>query len=408
MKRHIFVSSVALLTALIWSSWNSMTQAQGYRPSRRAEWQQRVLQDANPGSMTPAAAFGDEPLMVQREYKLDMVSEGTVQNPSILPQVADPNTVGPVGPVAPGEMVDDCGCGGTPCDDCGCDDCQCGDLCCGTRFCSGLLYPQALNPVLRRTEFFAGVHGFKGPIDQGTNGNFGFHGGFNFSGPIGGYYRNGYQLGLNIVGSDYSGSTIMGDDSGDRKQLFFTGGLFHRALNGGMQAGLVYDFLQDSFYFGRAHLGQVRAEVSWGRCGYQEVGFWGAFRTRSDQLTQTIGQTTYNWEVKPNNLYAFFYRRNFCEGGEGRIWGGFTGNSEAMFGADARVPLTRSFALETSFNYVIPKDNSGIHGATEESWGLLMNVVWYPGRSAKSVSCDPFRPLFGVGNNNTFMTTLLQ
>jgi hypothetical protein len=259
---------------------------------------------------------------------------------------------------------------------------------------------------LRRCEFFGGVHAFKGPVDQGSNGNFGFHGGVNLGGALGGYNRNGYQLGVSVTGSDYSGSTIMGEDTGDRKQLFFTGGLFHRALNGGMQVGAVYDFMQDSFYFGRAHVGQVRGEISWGRAGYHEFGFWGAFRTRSDQLTETIGATTYNWEMKPTNLYAFFYRRSFSEGGEIRLWGGFTGNSKGMAGADARVPLGKSWALEGDFNYLIPKDTQGTQGTTEESWGLILNLVWYPGRSAKCASCDPYRPLFDVGNNNSFITEL--
>lgn len=421
VKRHIFVYTTALLAALVCSNWSSVVKAQGFtRSGRRAEWQSRVLQDINPTVMTPEAAFGDQPLLAEREWQLNpvpeqggVIHEGTVildQGPSILNPIAE-GDIGSGYESGYESGYDDCtGC--SDCTSCGDCSCECGSVCtescgsCTNRVCCGLLFPRALSPLMQRTQFFGGVHAFKGPVDRGNNGNFGFHGGFNFSGPIGGPNVNGYQLGLNLVGSDYSGSSIMSDNGGDRKQLFFTGGIFHRALNGGMQAGIVYDFLQDTFYFGKAHLGQVRAEVSWGECGYQEVGFWGAFRTRSDDLTQTIGQVDYLWKIKPTSQYAFFYRRNFCEGAEARIWAGFTGDSDGLFGADLRIPLAKSLALENSFNYLIPKQGRGNQGAMEESWGLVMNLVWYPGRSAKSVACDPFRPFFNVGNNNSFMNDM--
>ncbi|MGD9127412.1 MAG: hypothetical protein PVH19_08540, partial [Planctomycetia bacterium] len=226
MKGHISVSIVALTAVAIWSSWNSVTQAQGYQ-SRRTQWQQRVLQDTNPG-MTPAAAFGDEPLLAQREYPLNPVpSNGTGQAPSVLD------------PVGPTHTYNDCGCGGSSCNECGdcgdccdcgptcgptCDACVCGscECCCYDQY-TGLIPPGTFCRLLRRCEFFGGVHAFKGPVDQGSNGNFGFHGGVNLGGALGGYNRNGYQLGVSVTGSDYSGSTIMGEDTGDRKQLFFTG-----------------------------------------------------------------------------------------------------------------------------------------------------------------------------------------
>lgn len=39
--------------------------------------------------------------------------------------------------------------------------------------------------MLRDLTVFGGVHGFKGPLDQGRNGNFGFHEGVNLGGPLG-------------------------------------------------------------------------------------------------------------------------------------------------------------------------------------------------------------------------------
>ena len=81
----------------------------------------------------------------------------------------------------------------------------------------------------RDLSVFAGIQGFKGPVDQGRNGNFGIHEGLNFGAPLFGIFDFGYQVGLEMAESNFSGDQVLGNlRQSDRNQLFFTGGLFHR------------------------------------------------------------------------------------------------------------------------------------------------------------------------------------
>jgi len=252
---------------------------------------------------------------------------------------------------------------------------------------------------LRRLNLFAGVQGFKGPPDFGINGNFGFHEGVNFGAPLGGPAGIGFQAGFQAVHSNFSGYQSTGQMSrGDRDQFFVTGGLFRRALCGGVQWGTAFDYLHDSYY-ARVDVTQIRAELSWVERHFRwELGFWGAFGTSDDQIAIPARIT-----VQPTDLFAFFYRRQFLEGGQGRIWTGFTGEGDAMMGADCTVPLGGSWALEGDFNYVVPRDAIGWPGQLEEGWGLAVHLVWYPGREARCVHSDPFHPLFSVADNSVFM-----
>jgi hypothetical protein len=105
-------------------------------------------------------------------------------------------------------------------------------------------------------------------------------------------------------------------------------------------------------------------------------------------------------------MFAFFFRHYFSGGGEGRTWTGFTGNADALLGADIRVPLGTSWALENSINYLIPKESRGASGQPQESWGVSIQLVWYPGRQASCVRNDPFFPVLGVADNSSFMADL--
>ena len=98
--------------------------------------------------------------------------------------------------------------------------------------------------------------------------------------------------------------------------------------------------------------------------------------------------------VKINDLFAFFYRKHFSGGGEGRLWLGFTGQSGGLFGGDIRVPIGTSWALENDFQYHFPKHGKGQDGIREEAWSVNINFVWYPGRRADQIRRNPFRPLF--------------
>ena len=110
-------------------------------------------------------------------------------------------------------------------------------------------------------------------------------------------------------------------------------------------------------------------------------------------------------------MFAFYYRNRLdaVPGAEGRIFAGFSGESDGLIGIDMRIPLLDSLAFEAGFSYLIPQQATtgaaGIPGARagheEESWNLAMTLVWYPGcRSA--YGDDYFRPLFNVADNTSF------
>jgi len=250
---------------------------------------------------------------------------------------------------------------------------------------------------LRNFSIFAGVHGFKGPFDLGQNGNFGLHEGVNFGSPLGGPCGVGYQVGFQAVHSNFSGAGT--GPGSDRNQIFFTTGIFRRALCGGLQWGVAFDLLHDSYY-ASAEMKQIRAELALVRAGCREIGFWGAFGVGDDNFTLHEQMTL---ALEPTDLYAFFYRRYFSGGGQGRVWTGLTGEGDAIFGADCTVPLGTSWALQTNFNYLIPEEGSAAGGQQEESWGVMIQLVWYPGRPARCVFQNPYHPLFNVADNSVFM-----
>lgn len=250
--------------------------------------------------------------------------------------------------------------------------------------------------LFRDLSLFAGVHGFKGPLDQGRNGNFGFHEGFNFGSPLGGPWGLGYQLGLNVVHSNFTGSDEQAGQ--DRNQVFFTGGIFSRQCIG-MNWGVVFDYLSDSYYVD-ADLKQIRTETSWRFPTGGELGYWGAYGVgRGRDIYGGLDQT---------DLFAFYYRRHFQRGGDGRLWAGFSGNGDGLFGADIRLPIGHGLALENSLNYLVPKSPRSEMGQVRESWAVNIQLVWYLGQPAECALKSPYRPLFSVANNATLMADFAQ
>lgn len=245
---------------------------------------------------------------------------------------------------------------------------------------------------------FAGPHSFKGPLDQGRNGNFGIQEGLNWGGPLWHLHGIGFQLGAQGVQSDFSGYNVNGDSDDNRNQVFATAGIFARAPNNhGWQLGVAFDWLQDNYYVD-VSLDQVRAELSYVTFCGSEIGGWIA----SSSTTDDDEQTGVTYEV--TDLYALFFRQRVASGGEGRIWGGGTGDGNGLVGADFRVPLNNRWALAGAVNYIIAQDGAGGEGLQEEAWGLTVNLVWHPFRPRCGASNNgPYRPLLNVADNTTFM-----
>lgn len=283
-----------------------------------------------------------------------------------------------------------CGHPCSTCDDCGepvCPDCGCHGAHC--RECFRFLF--------RHVAFFAGVQGFKGPMDLGRNGNFGFHEGVNWSGPLGDPWHSGYQMGIRGVHTNFLGNQVAqvgGNpvfDDNSRDQIFVTAGVFRRALEGGLQGGAVFDYLHDNYY-DQADLKQVRSEASI-VAGPHELGFFGSFDVGGRIPFGRVNVTP----IQANDIYSLFYRRYFSGGGQGRIWAGASGYGEFLIGAEATVPLGSSWALENSFVYLIPDEQQ------DESWSVAFSLVWYPGRASRCVYSNPYMALFNVADNGTFL-----
>lgn len=259
----------------------------------------------------------------------------------------------------------------------------------------------------RDLSLFAGAHAFKGPFDQGRNGNFGLHEGVSFGAPLGGPLGWGYQVGFAAVHSNFSGDRAAGTvRTGDRDQFFVTAGIFRRALYGGIQWGVAFDHLRDNYY-ASADVKQLRNEIGYVLPGgHREVGYFGAYGVGDDELRLAPDQSLVSLE--PTDLFAFYYRKHFEGGGDGRLWGGFTGRGDGLLGADLRVPLGRGWALENRVNYLIPRQSRGELGQPEESWGLTVQLVWHLGQPAARAHRSPFRPLLGVADNSVFMVDVLR
>ncbi len=261
---------------------------------------------------------------------------------------------------------------------------------------------------------FAGVDGFTSAVDFANEGNFGFDYGADWGGPLWNKFGLGYQVGGRVVQSNLSGYDLPSSfgtfEENARNQYFLTAGMFRRFRHAtGMQWGVVYDYLNDDYYID-ATLSQVRAEISFRGPKRIEIGVWVATNVGDDNivLSNVFGSENPTsfvaWET--TDQYNLFLRRTTRTGNEMRVWGGVTGDSDGIVGADFRVPFNDQFAIAGVFNYLIPEEGAGPIGAQQEAWGLGVNLVWYPGRTARRASSSPWRPLFQVANNATMIPAL--
>jgi hypothetical protein len=361
----------------------------------RTDWRRRALRDSH---VKPTATVVQDtnPLLIEPDASFDSIQLDPVPSETI----PRGDVVAPGGCASCGGGSHGGAYGGDSCGECGsCGECDASGSCAGP--CDS--YPPmgcAAGGWLRNTTLFAGVQGFKGPVDYGINGNFGFNEGFNHGAALGGPWGVGYQLGLRAVQSDLSGSTFVGNTGSARKQVFFTGGLFRRAVCGGWQGGLAFDLMNDDYY-ANANLNQLRAELSWAQPGWRDIGFWGTLSGKDERI-RPAGAIT-DILLEQTDLYAFFYRRYFQTGGEGRLWGGFTGQSDGMIGGDIRLPISARWALEGGFNYLIPAHSDQTPGYLNEGWNVAIQLVWYLGGSAHCAGRDQFHPMFNVADNGVFM-----
>ncbi|MFM7251151.1 MAG: DUF6666 family protein [Planctomycetaceae bacterium] len=263
-----------------------------------------------------------------------------------------------------------------------------------------------------------GVTSFQNTSDLGLHGNYGVNEYLNWSMPFWNAFGVGWQVGVRGVQADFQQTKVLAANgtpifsAQSRNQVFLTTGFFTRAFEGrGLQGGAVYDYLQDNWY-GTAESSQVRGEVSY-VWGYNEFGFWGAFNTYNENGIFAPGKRGNRAYIDTLDLYTGFYRLQFGDANELKIWGGASGQGDNLLGALIRAPMTRSVALEGTFTYLIPRTGNTVTLPTgekvnfsEQAWNLSANVVWYPACRARRSLASPYRPLFDVADNGSMITAI--
>lgn len=384
----------------------------------RAEWEQKMVRRpayARTATRSPrlqAESYGESLEAPRRTTRggarqVAYYADGEPAAKALSP-TPDPTVIGPRKPgqriVAEGEMpyLPEVGGGeyiaGQPCAECGeggemGGEYFCDDGCCGFGPMAGGLF--------RHMTISVGAHGFKGPLDSGRNGNFGFQEGIELAGPLGGLFGDGlkpigYQLGVQAYQSNFHGDRTSGTfRSADHNQVFLTAGIFRRAVCSGLQWAVDFDLLHDN-YQQSIDYRQIRTELSIATSEVWDFGFWGAFG----------GNTQYGTTAAPLetlDIYTLFVRKYFDNGGEGRLWGGSTNKSDGLLGLEITAPLSNALALQNEFTFMIPGNpTSALTTQQREGWSVAMNLVWYIGRSAACRQADPFRPLLPLAGNNYF------
>lgn len=310
-----------------------------------------------------------------------------------------------------GFPADGCCCGDVGC----CGDCcgdGCGDCCgCGVPHCLGGCAERGAIPLciyippIKEISLFAGVHGFKGGLDQYRDrGNFGFHEGINMGGKMAWlpWPGLGYQVGYQAVHSQLHGSSVVTDNDtydDSHTQHFVTTGLFRRCPVG-FQYGVVYDMMRDERVLSTS-FHQIRGLLSVTNPRGHEVGFQFNVSSDSETLIGDNGDGPVARTYQPIDQYIGFWRYHSCHGGDFRAFAG-GGGGYGILGGDLYAPLNNSWSLQAGFTYLIPDGPVNDTTASEEGWNLGINLVWHYGCSAKRFFNSPWRPLFNVADNGSF------
>jgi hypothetical protein len=259
----------------------------------------------------------------------------------------------------------------------------------------------------------AGVMAFTNSTNLGLNGSFGTNEYVNWAMPFWNAFGIGWQVGARATQANFQHTTVTTPasrfETNSREQVFVTTGFFTRAFEGrGLQGGVVYDYLNENFYED-VDIAQLRAEISY-VWGYHEAGFWSATNIGDETgifgpVQRTPGQ------AGTLDLYCGFYRLQFGDANEWKVWGGGTGYGDGVVGSALRAPLSRTWALEGTFTYVIPKDDKQIVidedgtslSYSSAAWNVGVNLVYYPAARARRSLASPYRPLFDVADNGSMI-----
>ncbi|MDR2115392.1 MAG: hypothetical protein LBP87_03315 [Planctomycetaceae bacterium] len=274
--------------------------------------------------------------------------------------------------------------------------------------------PMLLKPfgtgLLDNLTIFAGTTGFKGELNTGSNGNFGFTEGINWAGPVTPLQTISGQAGFRAVQSNINGTG--NTNRNGRNQYFVTAGLFKRNLSFPIQGGAVLDWFQDDFY-GKVSVQQIRYEISARTFSNTEYGLLGGFgvsKKGNDYLSnwKTSTGETYSYAVQSQNYYLLFLRKHFTSGGLAEFRCGLTEYGDTVLSGLGEFPLSDRFSLNGSFSTMIPKEGHGHGGWQRENWEIAAGITFYFRGGACSKPNNAHRSMFEIGGNGSFFNRLVR
>ncbi|MDR2754822.1 MAG: hypothetical protein LBC20_03865 [Planctomycetaceae bacterium] len=278
--------------------------------------------------------------------------------------------------------------------------------------------PMLLKPfgtgLLDNLTIFAGTTGFKGELNTGSNGNFGFTEGVNWATPVTPLHTISGQVGFRAVQSSINGSIneLGNTNRHGRNQYFVTAGLFKRSLSFPLQGGAVLDWFQDDFY-GKVRVQQIRYEISartFSNTEYGLLGGLGVSKKGNNYLNnwKTPAGTLSPLTVQAQNYYLLFLRKHLASGGLAEFRCGLTEHGDTILAGLGEFPLSDRFSLNGSFSAMIPEQGHGYGGQQRENWEIAVGITFYFRGGACSKPNNAYRSMFEVGGNGTFFNRLIR
>ena len=245
-----------------------------------------------------------------------------------------------------------------------------------------------------------GVQGFKNGINRGESGSFGFQEGVNWGSPwVFTPLGMNTQIGFRATQTDFHGAAFTTEH---RAQYFVTAGFYKRNCQG-LQGGIVFDYLHDDWYT-TIDVSQVRGELSIGAPTGNSMGFALSQSVSDDDTTSILNglSTTESWDTQ--DYYRLFWeKQSNQQNGRLRIFGGATGEADAIFGTNMQIPLFDNWSFQSEFTYLVPNEGAAQGGTQNEAWNVAFNLVWYPARSMGRVNYAML-PMFDVAGNGSMIT----
>ena len=163
---------------------------------------------------------------------------------------------------------------------------------------------------------------------------------------------------------------------------------------------MAYDYLHD-IYYQNANLQQIRSETGFVLDDVYEIGYYGAYGVGERQGPGRRRQARPDRHVRPLRPPQFRERRRRPNLGRSHRQRRRTVGRRSLGSARKELRPGEPDQLHDS------RSKAAAIAQTRESWGLVIQLVWYPGQNAKCQQQNPYRPMFNVADNSLFMVDRL-